>query len=296
MTQSANHEGFHPTLGQVRVVTHPRGRVNRVKAMHPHVTLGVPLGMLLAADESFQLGEVNNPARIPKKLQAHTRTLGLHKKLLKLLPNPLLCEMGEGIDHAPNKIHGSGVHAAIGAALASKQLHSPQSTERVLHKQLTIRGSENASRKVCSTTKRVQNLTRGKVERHSIDGEVTASCRFFDRHSGVKLGQQVLMTLSNVVISTGNIDINIKPIALRCRQLDDAELRPNKVRSLVGKHRGETVKGKPEYFDVPIFGLPTVDGINDGSADKSGRTARLLNARNKRLNDGWNPNHGWLLT
>ena len=102
--------------------------------VNKNVSFRMPIRFLGRACESLDFGEMIDPFRIKKKLEAERRFFTLGGPFKPLLPNPLRRQFPETLFHAPRE------HKCLRCSLQLEpggELHPAQDSERILDKSLT---------------------------------------------------------------------------------------------------------------------------------------------------------------
>ena len=244
------------------VLAHLCCSVSYTTAVRPDRTLGVPRRGLFTGEERLNLREPGDPTALTEQLEAYGGLGRREKQLAPLLIHPLLGQVWELGVHALDQLHGGRIN---GPGLARQKLHGSQGTQGVFHKEPGVCGTKDTGLKVRKPAPLIHHLARLQVHGEGVDGEVTTTCRFPHTHGGVELDYEVRVTLANLVVPPGDVEVDLHTID---DQLEDAERFTDVLAGVVEKECSDLRVIKAKDLDVPVLWYPVAEQVNDRSTDQ----------------------------
>ena len=256
----------------------PPGRRESVQTaarVVPHVALGMPLGVLPAADEPLQFGIVLRPSDVLQEVEALRDLHALGEKLRPLAEESL---GGEAL-----RRHAAADFDCLrrGVEVETRhELHAAENAERIL-REVRRDMTEDAIPEIGATVPRIEDLVRQRVLVDCVDSEVTSGGRLFDRQRRIVFHFKRAVPQAQLRLPPRHRHVDLEML-----QLDDAEGDADEVElELPGKRRLQISRGDSEAFDVEVLGRTTEQFVADASADQKGAAARPLH----QLRDGSDP-------
>ena len=235
-----------------------------MEGVRPHVTLRVPFGILLAADQGQELREVPDPSAVAKEAEPPRGTVGPEDELPPLFEDPLPGQRA-GLDLAAQ---GDGLRRDIEIE-AGGELHPAKHAQRVLREPLAG-VAEDAGLEVLEPPKGVDHLTRQGIEGDRVDGEIAAPRGLLRCHVGVGEPFELLRTAAALGRAPGDryVDGN-------ATDLDHPEGATHQVdREPLGEKLQQARGWDPVDLDVEIRGGEPERAVANASTHQQRTTTR----------------------
>ena len=125
---------------------------------------------------------------------------------------------------ACDRVFNRGCGAVVQQELEARgKLHGAQHTQAVVAKRLRVDGAEHASAEITAAIERIFVLAGQWVPRDGVDGEVPPPRRFLDRHRGISLDLEALVSAAALRFAPGQCDVDSRAVVVCPDDLVDRE-------------------------------------------------------------------------
>jgi hypothetical protein len=235
--------------------------IDHHQRMNPHVTFRVPLGLLWASDERFQLGEqLIDHAELERQGEADRRSTGAQHKLFDFPPDAL----GREIVEADGAAQRCGISVERELEPRSK-LHGPQDAKAVIYECRGVDRSQNPALKIAAAVERIEVLIGQRIPRDGIDSEVAAPRSFVNGHRRIAFDDEAFVPAPVFGLAARQTDVDYADL------VDGEALADRLNRAERRQESGEIARGNAKHLHVEVFRFMTraasKQAVTDPSSD-----------------------------
>ncbi len=226
--------------------------------MRPHVALGMPLGVLPATDERFELGIIVHPSRLAQELESFRGNSPFDEQLLPFAEQAF---RGKSLRRhaaadAKQVVRGREVEAR-------QELHGAEDAQGIFRKMGRNR-PEQPRRQIVPPLPRVEARPRQRVQINGVDGEIAPRRGVRERQIGVEIGRESLVSEPEFRLAPRQ-----RHVYRHALELDDAKGSADQVERIAGTQGGEEpLLGESVDLEIKVLRRLAPQGVPHAPADE----------------------------